>query len=142
MKKYGCTVDNMMIIGRYETLKELGKALKIAPQTINSHKRAGRIPDKIALRFARIHNIQVSAEGFFIIEEEQEKRGDDYKSIHYIEENIDMNDILKMLTVIRRKDEEMFDSLYGKIVRKFNELNRESKLIRLENTKEKRPKSS
>ena len=132
-----------MELGGYETLKELGKALNLSPQTINSHKKAGRIPDKIAIRFCRIHKCRIDNQGdSFISEQSKEIDSDETKkkSIHYINDTM-MNELINMLVEIRRTDAETFDSLYGRVARKYNDLKerKEKKLVRLESTKKKRP---
>lgn len=123
MKKYEINIESMLRIGGYDTLKKLGKAIGVSPQTINSHKKAGKIPDKLAIRFSRIHNCFIDSEGYFVLTKEQNKSENTGNStLLYVQEDLEMNELINMLVHIRNNNEEAFDSLYGKITRKFHEM--------------------
>tara|TARA_B100000686_G_scaffold111175_1_gene118434 strand:+ start:2357 stop:2821 length:465 start_codon:yes stop_codon:yes gene_type:complete len=148
-KKYEMTIEGMVALGRYETLKELGEALKLSPQTINSHKKSGRIPGKIAIRFTRTHDCRIDPNGnYFILEESVGSKQSSENEIEIPGRGFanNTNDpmvkgLINMLDEIKNTDTEMFDGLLGRIIRKYNDLkeSKDTKRSKFEPFKNKNP---
>lgn len=55
------TFKHMMEICDVRKLSDLARVLEIKPQTLNSHKKAGRLPDKLVIRFCRKYDVSVDS---------------------------------------------------------------------------------
>ena len=68
----------------------------------------------------------MSSDGFFILAYKQKKGSNSEHNLTLIEGG-EMKEIMSMLAEIKAKDEEVFDALYGRIVRKFKEVTKEER---------------